>query len=49
MENEKATILWDSPIITDRHAPCNKPDIIIQEIIGATVIADKNIKMYLNS
>ena len=27
MENEKATILWDSPIITDRHVPCNKPDI----------------------
>ena len=26
MENEKATILWDSPIITD-----NKPDIVIQE------------------
>ena len=99
MENEKATILWDSPIITDRHVPCNKPHIIIQEkksdrcqiidvaipsdyntqkkvtkkmskyvdlqiecqrllnkkvevipvIIGATGIADKNIKMYLNS
>ena len=31
MENEKATILWDSPIITDRHVPCNKPDIVIQE------------------
>ena len=23
MENEKATILGDSPIITDRHVPCN--------------------------
>ena len=31
MENEKAIILWDSPIITDRHVPCNKPDIVIQE------------------
>ena len=31
MQNEKATILWDSPIITDRHVPCNKPDIVIQE------------------
>ena len=31
MENEKATILWDSPIITDKHVPCNKPDIVIQE------------------
>ena len=31
MENEKATILWDSTIITDRHVPCNKPDIVIQE------------------
>ena len=31
MENEKATILWDPPIITDRHVPCNKPDIVIQE------------------
>ena len=31
MENEKATILWDSPIITDRHVSCNKPDIAIQE------------------
>ena len=31
MENEKATILWNSLIITDRHVPCNKPDIVIQE------------------
>ena len=31
MENEKATILWDSPIITDRHVPCNKPDIVIHQ------------------
>ena len=28
MENEKATILWDSPVITDRH---DKPDIVIWE------------------
>ena len=31
MENKKTTILWDSPIITDRHVPYNKPDIVIQE------------------
>ena len=31
MENEKETILWDSPIITDRHVPCNKPDIGIKK------------------
>ena len=31
MENEKATIHWDSPFIADRHVPCNKPDIVIQE------------------
>ena len=31
MENEKATILWDHQVKTDRHIPCNKPDIIIQE------------------
>ena len=31
MENVKATILWDSPVITDRQVPCNKPDIVIQE------------------
>ena len=29
MEDEKATILWDSPIIADRHVPCNKPYIVI--------------------
>ena len=23
--------MWDSPVITDRHVPCNKPDIVIQE------------------
>ena len=31
MENENATILWDHQVKTDRHIPCNKPDIIIQE------------------
>ena len=30
-ENEKATILWDHQVKTDRLIPCNKPDIIIQE------------------
>ena len=50
MENEKATILWDSPIITDRHGPCNKPDIVIQEksdmckIIDVVIPSDYNIQ-----
>ena len=51
MENEKATILWDSPIITDRHVPCNKPDIVIQEkksdrhqIIDVAIPSDYNIQ-----
>ena len=40
MENEKATILWDSPVITDRHVPCDKPDIVIQEKSGSCQIID---------
>ena len=51
MENEKATILWDSPIITDRHVPYNKPDIVIQEkksgrcqIIDVAIPSDYNIQ-----
>ena len=52
MENEKATILWDSPVITDRHVPCNKPDIVIQEmkksdrcqIIDVAIPSDYNIQ-----
>ena len=51
MENEKTTILWDSPIITDRHVPCNKPDIFIQEkksdrcqIIDVAIQSDYNIQ-----
>ena len=50
MENEKATILWDSPIITDGHVPCNKPDIVIQEksdmcqIIDVAIPSDYNIQ-----
>ena len=53
MENEKATILWDSPIITDRHVPCNKPDIVIQEKkfdrcqIIDTGIVDKKTRKYV--
>ena len=31
MENDKATILWDSQLITDRQISCNTPDIVIQE------------------
>ena len=51
MVNEKATILWDSPIITDRHVPCNKPHRVIQEkksdrcpIIDVTIPNDYNIQ-----
>ena len=51
MENEKATILWDSPIITVRHVPCNKPDIVIWEkksdryqIIDVAIPSDYNIQ-----
>ena len=51
MENEKATILWDTPIITDRHVPCIKPDTVIQEkksvwcqIIDVTIPSDYNIQ-----
>ena len=42
---------WDSPIITDRHVPCNKPDIVIQEkesdrcqIIDVAIPSDYNIQ-----
>ena len=51
IENEKATILWDSPIITDRHVSCNKPDIVLQEkksdrcqIIDVAIPSDCNIQ-----
>ena len=51
MVNEKATILWDSPVITDRHVPSNKPDIVIQEeksdrcqIIDVVIPSDYNIQ-----
>ena len=45
MDNQKATILWDSPIITDRHV------IVIQEkksdkcqIIDVAIPSDYNIQ-----
>ena len=51
MENEKATIPWNSPSITDRHVPCNKPDIVKQEkkadrcqIIDVAIPSDYNIQ-----
>ena len=51
MDNEKATIQWDSQIITDRHVPCNKPDIVIHEkksdrcqIIHVAIPSDYNIQ-----
>ena len=51
MENEKATILWDSPVITDRHVLCTKAHIAIQEkkadrcqIIDVAISSDYNIQ-----
>ena len=50
MENEKANILWDSPIITDRHVPYNKPDTVIQgeadrcQNIDVAISSDYNIQ-----
>ena len=51
MENEKTTILWDHQVKRDRHIPCNKPDIIIQEkdserclIIDVAIPSDYNIQ-----
>ena len=51
IENEKATILWDSPIITDRHVSCNKPDTVIQkkksdrcQIIDVAIPSDYSIQ-----
>ena len=50
-ENNKVTILWDSPIATDRHIPCNKPDIVIKEkdtdkcvMIDVAIPSDYNIQ-----
>ena len=43
--------MWDSPIITDRHVPCNKPDIVMEEnkadrcqIIDVAIPSDYNIQ-----
>ena len=43
--------MWDSPVITDKHVPCNKPDITIQEkkadrcqIIDVAIPNDYNIQ-----
>ena len=51
MENEKATILWDYQVKTDRYIQCNKPDLIIQEkesercvIIDVAIHIDYNIQ-----
>ena len=51
VENELATILCYSPVITDRHIPYNKPDLIVQEketnrcvIIDVAIPSDCNIK-----
>ena len=51
VENELATILWDSPVIADRYIPYNKPDLIVQEkqtnrhvIIDVAIPSDYNIQ-----
>jgi len=51
MENDKATILLDSQIITDRHIPFNKPDKVIKDhetnkclIIDVAIPSDYNIQ-----
>ena len=51
VENELATILLDSSVITDRHISCNKPDLIVQEkdtnrclIIDVAIPSDYNIQ-----
>ena len=51
IESDKVTILWDSQIITDRHIPCNKPDIVIKKkdtdkclVIDVAIPSDYNIK-----
>ena len=51
MENEKAPILLDSPIITDRYVLFTKPDIVIQkkkanrcQIIDVAILSDYNIQ-----
>ena len=51
MENDQVTVLWDSQVHTDRHIPCNKPDIVIKEkktdtclLIDVAVPSDYNIQ-----
>ena len=51
IDNEAVTILRDSPIQTDRHIPCNKPDIVIREktsnkclMVDVAIPSDYNIQ-----
>ncbi len=51
VENDQATVLWDSQINTDRHVACNKPDRVIKEkntdkclIIDVAIPSDYNIQ-----
>ena len=51
MENDQATVLWYSQIITDRHKYCNKPDIVVKEeetarciVIEVAIPSDNNIQ-----
>ena len=55
MENDHTTVLWDSQMITDRHIPCDKHDIVIKEkgtakclIIDVAVPSDYNIQKKTN-
>lgn len=49
-ENEKATILWDMPIHTDREIKANRPDIVVKDheekkcfLIDVSIPADDNV------
>lgn len=49
LENDELKLYWDSPLITDRSIPHNRPDIVIFEkagnratIIDVTIPADDN-------
>ncbi len=51
-ENDKATILWDMPIHTDREIKANRPDIVVKDhqerkclLIEVSVPADDNVSL----
>ena len=38
--NDKVKVLWDFQITTDRHIPCNKPDIRFEDDIDECLVID---------